>query len=522
MRRISHGAIVPPSDETNDDVFKELGELTKKYFFDTAKTEVKHPRFFHMFEDLAKNGDCLIPQTEETLDNLSKLGAAMRDEKFEVSGNSDLPAAYTYLAQFVNHDINFTDVRKEEGESDFELLANNQLKPWPDDVIAKRVSNKRAGMLELDCLYGRMQADVLPPRQDPHSGKMALGTVSRSENRPNGKKGDDHDLVRGPMSPSLKNDRTALIGDRRNDSNLILSQLHVAFLRAHNAIIDVEKRSYEEAKQVLQKHYHWMILNEFLPAIVSQDSIAAVEKGARYKADQGLPLEFSVGAFRFGHSMVRRGYYYNEKRRRVDLGRLFTLTALSRSIALPKPNEGFPTLPESHIIQWEHFLGEKVPLMHRNKARKLRTQMVEPLFELFNDDVDDKGDKRLAVQDLKRSFMMRIPTGQVIAKELDVAPLTDAQLESVLTPCQFKTLKNADMLHCTPLSFYVLAEAAADKDGKLAGVGGRIVAEVLIGLIRDRPDSIIGSGWTPHLPSAKPDTFFLSDLLRLAGVFENG
>ncbi len=251
-------------------------------------------------------------------------------------------------------------MRKKEGESDFEMLANDpELEPWPDDVIEKRVSNKRAGMLELDCLYGRMQADVLPPRQDPHSGKMALGTVSRSENRPKGKKGDDHDLVRGPMSPSLKNDRTALIGDRRNDSNLILSQLHVAFLRAHNAIIDVEKRSYEEAKQVLQKHYHWMILNEFLPAIVSQKSINAVKGDERYKADQGLPLEFSVGAFRFGHSMIRRGYYYNEKRPRVDLGRLFTLTALSNSIDLPKPNEGSPTLPESHIIQWETFSWRK-------------------------------------------------------------------------------------------------------------------------------------------------------------------
>ncbi len=74
---------LPPSDEPNDDVFKELGELSKKYFFDTAKTEVKHPRFFHMFKDLATNGKCLIPQTEETLNNLSKLGTTMRDKEFE-------------------------------------------------------------------------------------------------------------------------------------------------------------------------------------------------------------------------------------------------------------------------------------------------------------------------------------------------------------------------------------------------------------------------------------------------------
>jgi hypothetical protein len=73
------------------------------------------------------------------------------------------------------------------------------------------------------------------------------------------------------------------------------------------------------------------------------------------------------------------------------------------------------------------------------------------------------------------------------------------------------------MLECTPLSFYVLAEAARAGNGKLGEVGGRIVAEVLIGLLRDRPDSIIGSKWTPDLGS-KAETFFLSDLLKLAGV----
>jgi hypothetical protein len=519
MRRISHGSTVPPSDETRDDVLKGLGKVAEEYFFPTETKQVKNPRFFHMFKDLAANEKCLVPQTAETLKNLSQLGQAMRDETFSAEFDSRLPAIYTYLAQFINHDINFTDVTKKEGESDFEMLGSPQLEPWTDDMIGKRVSNKRAGMLELDCLYGRMQADVLPPREKDNHDKMALGKVSPSDNRPNGKTGDDHDVVRGEKSTSLKNDRTALIGDRRNDSNLILSQFHVALLKAHNAIIDEKKCSFEEAKQILQKHYHWIILKEFLPAFVPQKIIDAVNADALYHADDGLPLEFSVGAFRFGHSMIRRVYYYNQTRQGMGLETLFTLVALSKSIHLPNPGQGFATLPESHIIQWEHFLGEKAPFMQRNKARQLRTQMVEPLYELFNDDMeDDKGEKSLAVQDLKRSYMLRIPTGQMIANKLGVAPLTADDFNRHC-PAQFKVLDQCKMLECTPLSFYVLAEATAN-NGMLGEVGGRIVAEVLIGLIRDRPDSIIGSGWKPDLPSKQPGTFFLSDLLRLAGVFE--
>jgi hypothetical protein len=304
-----------------------------------------------------------------------------------------------------------------------------------------------------------------------------------------------------------------------------VSQLHVAFLRAHNKIVEEEKCGFEEARQFLRKHYHLIILEDFLPKIVPENIIEAVmnapEDKRLYKRDQGLPLEFSVGAFRFGHAMIRRMYYYNEKRPRVGLTKLFTLVALSDSIGMPQANVGFPSLPEDRIIQWENFIGNTVPELHRNKARLLRTQMVDPLFHLFNDDPNFNGERSLAVQDLKRSFMLRIPTGQVIANELNVDVLSEDHFKTHC-PTQFDMLKSSGMLECTPLSFYVLAEAKAN-NGKLGPVGGRIVAEVLIGLIRDHPDSIIGidgkRDWKPHVKlGAKDDKFSLSDLLRFAGV----
>lgn len=520
MQRIPHGSTSPPSD--THDVFKDLGNLKDKYFFDTTEKQERNPRFFHMFEGLADNKECLIPDKEGILKSLSDLGAAMCDKDFDASFDSDLASAYTYFAQFVNHDINFTDVQKGKDETDFEMLASPDLRPWTKQMISERVSNTRDGMLELDVLYGRLEANVLSPREKGNRKRMALGTVTLPADQPSAV-GDDieHDVVRGPKAPNLRNDRTALIGDRRNDSNLIVSQLHVAFLRAHNKIVDRPECSFEQARQILRKHYHSIILHDFLPKIVPQHIIDLVmnpEAKKLYHREQGLPLEFSVAAFRFGHSMIRRTYYYNAKRPRVDLSSLFTLVALSNSVAKPVPNQGFPSLPKDRIIQWQNFIGNKAPELHRNKARRLRTQMVDPLFHLFNDDPNFDGERSLAVQDLKRGYMFCIPTGQRIADELEVPRLTPKQIEEASTPAQVQVLKDSGMLECTPLSFYVLAEATLN-NGMLGEVGGRIVAEVLIGLIRDHPDSIIGTGWKadPAL-GAKDGKFSLSDLLRLAGV----
>ena len=522
MRRISHGSTTPPSAKTNEQVLEELGDVANQYFFPEAEQPAANQPFYRMFDDLAHDKNCLIPETDQTLQHLSALGEAMRDKEFLSDGNSTtIRSAYTYFAQFVNHDINFTDVKKRHKETDFEFLADDCLAPWTDQMIADRVRNKRGGLLELDCLYGVMQGTLLPPRPLDNHDKMALGkVVSTQTGLPKGKDADN-DLVRGPRSQNLKTDRTALIGDRRNDSNIILSQLHVAFLRAHNEIIDRMKCSYVEAKQILQKYYHWLILHDFLPAIVTEDTIKAVLAAPQYHAKQGLPFEFSVGAFRFGHSMVRQTYYYNESIGNESLGRLFTSVILGEGF-LPTPGKGSPNIRDNQIIRWRDFVtGTEI---EANKARKFRTLMVEPLHELL-DEMNPEyvpGERSLAVQDLKRSYIMRIPTGQAIAHRLKVKhPLTPADFEAVTTAGQYKVLKDGGMLERTPLSFYVLAEAARAGNGKLGEVGGRLVAEVLIGLLRDRADSIVDSNWTPDEDlSFTPGTFCLPDLLRLAKVWE--
>lgn len=518
MRRISHGTTTPPSDKTREQVLQELGEAANEYYFPKATQPAVNQPFVYWFEDLAHDEKCLIPETDKTGQHLSALGEAMRDTKFDPRGNSTLPAAYTYFAQFLNHDINFTDVKKAPNQTDFQLLDDNTMTPWTDQMIKERVSNQRSRMLELECLYGVMQADVLPPRQLDNHDKMALGKVSPHAGLPKGKD-EFNDLVRGPKSDNLKTDRTALIGDRRNDSNIILSQLQVAFLRAHNAIIDKQKCTFVEAKQILQKHYHWLILHDFLPKIVTDETIKAVLSSPGGYASGGLPYEFSVGAFRCGHSMVRRRYYYNENVQDETLGRLFTPIVLCNGLA-PQPGKGPPNIRDTRIIRWRNFITDSAV----NRARKFQTLMVEPLFELFDDihAVNIPGERSLAVQDLKRGYLMRIPTGQAIAEQLRVKQLTAADLEKAATPRQVEVLRDGEMLDRTPLSFYVLAEAALAGNGKLGAVGGRLVAEVVIGLLRNCKHSIVDADWKPDKDFGfKKGTFYLSDLLRLAGVMED-
>jgi hypothetical protein len=247
-----------------------------------------------------------------------------------------------------------------------------------------------------------------------------------------------------------------------------------------------------------------------------------------------MPLEFSVAAYRFGHSMVRAKYNYNLNFPEATLfPELFTFTALSGQLG------GFDTLPEIWIIQWERFLrgGEVF-----NKARKIDTQLVEPLEHLRTVEGKEEGAgdpsdpqrlaAKLAVRNLLRGYQLRMPTGQAVAGALQ-EKLQGVRNIPVLTPQQIKNaaandrqrqvLNDSGFDARTPLWYYILAEAKFHSDGRRLGpVGSTIVAEVLVGLVRRSPDSILapGSTWTPNLPSEEPGEFTLADLLRYASRAE--
>jgi hypothetical protein len=495
-------------------------------------------RFDFLFLELQDDPDNLLPVSRDTRDDLVRLGRAMADDGTDDPAGDlkKLSAAFTYLGQFIDHDITL----EKSGQPGMAPPVGEDLEPLPLDDIREQTRNVRTGFLELDSVYN------LPARRDPENDlKLKVGEVQPVGDRPPGKD-DFHDLPRrGPRPDDPTRDREALIGDPRNDENLIVAQLHVAFLRAHNRLVDeaAPPQRFKKAKRRLRRHYQHIVLHDFLKEIAEPAIVDDVIENGNRVYDPGedeffMPLEFAVAAYRFGHSMVRAEYDYNlnfntkqpETSRARIFPELFMFTALSGQMV------GLDTLPQNWIIQWENFFRGGGDFF--NPARRIDTQIVEPLEHLQTMDGQDEPGlaAKLAVRNLLRGYQLRMPTGQAVARALrkklkgvrDVPVLAPEQIregagQGAAGDKQRKVLEESGFDRRTPLWYYVLAEAAFLRKGRRLGpVGSTIVAEVLVGLVRRSPDSILapGSTWKPNLPSEEPGKFTLTDLLRYAGVLK--
>ncbi len=531
MPRLSHGAVI-----TTDQIqaaFERIAQLSNDVPFGAfVLAPPKFSKFAFLFPELQTNPDNLLPEGQETRDALIKLGQTMRDVSNGSSeGDSSIPAAYTYLGQFIDHDITVDLVSAPELAD----LLKPELTPLGADFIQDNLHNGRTPMLDLDSVYG------LPaPYQNERLGTGKATRLDRSQApfsnnqapflRPEKKNDDNHDVPRDPRHKDPNYDRAALIGDPRNDENTIIAQLHTAFLRAHNALVD-KGLTFRQARALLVQHYQHIIIHDFLRRVVNEEILDGILKNGnrvfRGAADPlYMPLEFSVAAYRFGHSMVRASYNFNLNFNRsgdpgttpASLGLLFTFTAMSGQLG----NEtviDFDTLPENWIIEWERFVDSSANF---EKARKLDTRLVEPLFELTDIEGKPLNARQqhagsLAVRNLLRGYLLRMPTGQAVAGTLNLPALTPQEIVEAADGEQADVLREAGFLERTPLWYYLLAEAAHGGGERLGPVGSTIVAEVLIGLIRKSPYSILTRDWTPSL-GRTPGRFELPDLLQLAGV----
>ncbi|OYW45495.1 MAG: hypothetical protein B7Z08_09480 [Sphingomonadales bacterium 32-68-7] len=482
--------------------------------------------------DPTKHFDYLLPGLQadpanflapgpETLRALKALGLTMTDAAEPPPqagggvGDSDIPAGYTYFGQFVDHDITF-----DEGSAGLSQLADDALLPLAD-LAALR--NSRSALLDLDSVYAGAPRD---------GERLLVGAVTSLGNpapptaRPAGK-GDRNDLPRKPPSPETPGtDREALIGDPRNDENVIIAQLHTAFLKAHNTQVD-RGEDFVGAQRTMRRLYQAVVLHDFLRRICDPATYEDVlANGPRIwrpaSADHlFMPAEFAAAGYRFGHSMIRTEYDFNlnfnpARRSKATLDFLFVFTALNGQLGGEEIGVEFETLPENWIIDWDRFLD--IAAVPAQRARAIDTLLTHFLFKLRNTFGKPEGDgdpnpevvdlaPKLAVRNLLRGYLFRLPTGQAVARAFGVAPLAGETLRLALPEAQ--RVAAVPFLDATPLWFYVLAEAGAAGGQHLGPVGSRIVAETFWNLIRYSADSILDPG-QPHAPAQ------LSEIIALA------
>ncbi len=523
-RRIGHGQslTLEQFDTARADLAARAADIP--FAFAVAQP-VDLKDFDFLFPGLQEDPNNLLPEDPSTVANLVRLGKTMIDETGnDPAGDSDISAIMTYFGQFIDHDITL-----ELASADLPTLTNPALTPLPLDQIRNTLKNARTATLDLDSVY-----DLPAPR---NGDEMVVGTVSSTGStslplrRPAGKD-DFNDLPRGPRTADPATDRAANIGDPRNDENTIVAQLHTAFLRAHNRLVKVWG-SFTEPRRVLRQHYQYLVIHDFLMQVADKKIVKDILKDGPqffkpYKEPFFMPLEFAVAAFRFGHTMVRSDYDFNLNFNTsgdpntfpATLDLLFVFTALTGTLG------DFETLPENWIIEWENFTGNNP----RSKARLFDTKLANPLFRLTQSTgAPEVGlGAMLAVRNLLRGYLLRMPTGQAIATAMNLTPMTAAEIESVAAEVeapagqesQLEVIQSSGFAERTPLWYYILAEAAFHAKGKHLGpVGSTIVAEVLITLITMSENSILRNPiWEPTLPMKKPNKFTLEDLLRFAGV----
>jgi hypothetical protein len=415
--------------------------------------------------------------------------------------NPALTAGLTFLGQFLDHDMTFDPTSSLERQVDPEAI-----------------QNFRNPLLELDSMYGSGRG-ASPHLYDQSAGGQGIKLLM--EEIPGAAAVSAGGFARFDLPRNSQN--TALLGDPRNDENLIVSQLHMSMLRFHNAVVDHVKSDlgltspgevFAEAQRLVRWHYQWIIVHEFLPKTVGKlvvdDILKKGRKFYKWRNQPYIPVEFSVSTYRFGHSQVRPSYRSNFGPTPADTGsQVFKLIFNDSLPDGPDPNDlrGGKRAP-TRFIDWQTFFDFGDGNARPNK--KIDTRLSTVLFDLPGFAPDDV--QSLAQRNLLRHLTFGLPSGQSVAK---------AMKQPVLDADHLEDLEPLKLHNRTPLWFYILREAEVQKDGdQLGPVGGRIVAEVFIGLLQGDALSYLKQDpdWTPTLPSATPDTFQMTDLLRFAGV----
>lgn len=457
------------------------------------------PQVRHALLEIGKPGGIM-----DALDDLSKGPVLLITDPALSAHNSNNPtmgAGMTFLGQFLDHDMT----------SDPTSSLERQVDP-------EQIANFRTPTFGLDNVYGAGPGGS-PHLYDQSTAGQGIKFLVEETGTP-GKQ----DLPRNSQS-------VALIGDPRDDENLIIGQLQLAFLKFHNAVVDYVVSEvglteagavFTEAQRIVRWHYQWIIVHEFLVKTCGQAVIDDVLTHGRkfYKWRNGpfIPVEFSVAAYRFGHSQVRPSYRANltgNPGGTPFFGMIFTATPLPHGD--PDDLSGGARAPR-RFIDWPTFFDFGDGNVKPNK--KIDTTLSTALFRLPGTVVAHPdaatNPSSLAQRNLLRHLTFALPSGQRVAKAMKL---------DILSPTELADLKPFGMDDRTPLWFYILREAGLRSNGERLGpVGARIVTEVFLGLLQGDRTSYLSQDpdWEPFLPtvdaSRQHRDYGIVDLLRFAGV----
>ena len=392
-------------------------------------------------------------------------------------------AHYTYLGQFVVHDLSH----------DTTVLAEAAKTDW------KELSNKTTPWLDLDSVYG----DGPGSRRHSHLYDTD-GATFRLGHR------SDGPVFDVPVGSNANDEwepetigQKALLADDRNNENAVIRQIHAIFLLLHNKAVEELRRKgdgcdlFERARQRVRWQYQWVVRHDLLRAVCQGTVYNTVVREGWTHISWGsegflIPVEFAHAAGRFGHSMVRDGY---QLRRGQDQTSLEALMAEARS--------GSNLRPEFQI-DWQVF--------RRVSAHSVDSTIAAPLFRLRHKSVplsvasehsSSAPSDSLPARTLQRGACLQLATGQQAAAAFGLGPTLDAFRGQTAGYTPFKDSDDLGFTGNLPLWYYILLEAELEMRGAALGpLGSTLVCEVIEGSLAHDPTSIVHQlradpTWTP-------------------------
>lgn len=418
---------------------------------------------------------------------LEELGArlAYAPDNFS-QPDSALPAAYTYLGQFIAHDVSRMVICQNDDEFNF-----------------------RTPRLDLDSLFGTIDAkDKNPAASVEFRGGLGLGlTAGAPCNR--------KDLPRSASGEPQ-------IADARNDANLAVAQFTVMMTHFYWKMLACHGHA-ADAQRATKQHFQHVVLYDYLRQIIDpavyEDVVHMGGPKIIARAPFFMPLEFALAAFRVGHSMVRGRYEDFSDNPVATVSDLMRHTHRGGYLESGADTDKERRLNNSWPVRWDSLV-DLSPAERPNLAMAIDERMGDGLQavpwwqfrEIVNYDMSTYPSKYgdaaipLPVQTLLRGRLAGLPDAQTLHAAINALLPASAQLPDMLTSEEiakvtsddlksFLNRTDVDFTECTPLWFYCLRESALPPacGNRFGPLTSRIVMETIYTGIAEDPEGILSA-----------------------------